>query len=159
MVERRAKGLGNNVKLQTTRTYPQILRDNVFTFLNFVPTLIGIVMVILGLYADAVTSVGVVFLNTVVSLFQEIRAKRKLDQITVLTRPKATVVREGKEQQIDPAQIVVGDILAVKIGDQIVVDGELLGPGQLEMDESLLTGESRQFLKVRASSFSPGAIV
>ena len=147
VAELRAKGLGNNVIFQTTRTYPQILKDNVFTFLNFVPTIIGIVMVVLGLYSDAITSVGVVFLNTVVSLFQEVRAKRKLDKIIVLTTPKATVVREGKEQTIDQAEIVVGDILAVKTGDQIVVDGELVGAGALEVDESLLTGESEAVAK------------
>jgi cation-transporting ATPase E len=147
VAQRRANGLGNNVKLQTTRTYPQILKDNVFTFLNFVPTVIGIVLILLGLYADAITSVGVVLINTVVGLFQEIRAKRKLDQIVVLTRPKATAVREGLEQEIDPAQIVVGDILIVKAGDQIVVDGPLVGGGRIEVDESLLTGESDAVVK------------
>ena len=157
VAERRARGLGNNVKLQTTRTYPQILKDNVFTFLNFVPTVIGIVMISLGLYADAITSVGVVFLNTVVGLFQEIRAKRKLDQIVVLTRPKATVVREGKEQEIDPAEIVVGDILVVKTGDQIVVDGQVVGAGKIEVDESLLTGESDAVAKSEGAEVFSGS--
>src|SRR4029453_10473826 len=73
---------------------------------------------------------------------QEIRAKRTLDRIALLTRPKATVVRDGTEQTGDPSELVMGDVLSTGPGDQIVVDGVVIGDGKLEVDESLLTGES-----------------
>ncbi|HEY9300924.1 MAG TPA: HAD-IC family P-type ATPase, partial [Phormidium sp.] len=69
------------------------------------------------------------------------------DEIALLNRPKATVIREGKEQNIDPGEIVLGDILLVRPGDQIVVDGVVVGEGRMEVDESLLTGESDMILK------------
>ena len=80
--------------------------------------------------------------NTVVSLVQEVRAKRIIDRIAILTRPKAAVVRDGALRNLDPAQIVLGDLLYLHPGDQVVVDGSVVGAGHLEVDESLLTGES-----------------
>jgi len=65
-----------------------------------------------------------VFVNLVVSLIQEVRAKRKLDRISLLARPKATVVREDHQYQLDPGQLVLGDLLYLQAGDQVVVDGE-----------------------------------
>ncbi len=79
--------------------------------------------------------------NALISPVQEIRAKRQLDQIALVNRPTVTAVRDGREQVIAPPELVKGDILRVAAGDQIVVDGVMLGDGLLEMDESLLTGE------------------
>jgi cation-transporting P-type ATPase E len=139
---RRQRGMGNNVRLETSRSYAQIIRANVFTFINSVLFGIGVVLVLLGLYTDAFLSVGIAFMNVVVGLVQELRAKRALDKIALLTRPKALVLRDGQERTIDPTEIVVGDILRVSAGDQIVVDGRMLGEGRMDVDESLLTGES-----------------
>jgi cation-transporting ATPase E len=139
---RRQQGLGNDVPVKTSRTYPRIVRENVFNFINNVLFILGALLIILGRPLDALISVGVVVLNTIVSLLQEIRAKILLDRIAILTRPKATVVRDGAEREVDPSEIVLGDLLEVHTGDQIVVDGRLTGDGRLEADESLLTGES-----------------
>ncbi|MBC7815258.1 MAG: HAD-IC family P-type ATPase [Burkholderiales bacterium] len=139
---RRARGEGNNVKFETSRSYKQIIQQNVFTFLNNVLFAIGLVLVALGLYGDALLSVGIVLLNVVVGVIQEARAKRKLDQIALLTRPRAAAIRDGAEKIIDPSEIVMGDILVVRAGDQIVVDGKVVGDGRMDVDESLLTGES-----------------
>ncbi|MGO8683240.1 MAG: HAD-IC family P-type ATPase [Thermoleophilia bacterium] len=139
---RRAAGQGNTVQLTPGRTYRQIVRENVFNFINNLLFALGITLIILGRYLDALVSVGVVMANTVVSLWQEVRAKRTLDRIAILTRPKATVLRDAQEREIDPPEIVLGDVLAVQAGDQIVVDGRMVGNGYLEVDESLLTGES-----------------
>ncbi len=138
---RRAKGLGNDVPLQTTRSYLQILRENVFTFINNVLFALGIALVLLGRASDAMVSVVVISINVVVSVVQEVRAKRTLDRIALLTRPTATVIRDGQEQAVDPGEIVVGDVLVVGRGDQVVVDGQVV-EGQIDADESLLTGES-----------------
>jgi cation-transporting P-type ATPase E len=85
--------------------------------------------------------VGIGLVNACISTIQEIRAKRQLDQISLLTRPRVVVVRDGQEKEIDPSEIVQEDVLRVGAGDQIVVDGAVVGDGVLEMDESLLTGE------------------
>ena len=80
--------------------------------------------------------------NTVISLFQEIRAKRVMDKMAILLRPKADVLRDGQVVEIDPSLVVLGDVLRLEPGDQVVVDGPMVGEGRMEVDESLLTGES-----------------
>src|SRR3990170_1916659 len=101
VLDRRQRGMGNDARIQTGRTYTQILKENVFTFINNVLFLLGLALILLGRPSDALVSVGVIMINVVVSLFQEIRAKRTLDQIALLTRPTAKVVREGQEQTIE----------------------------------------------------------
>ena len=139
---RRKQGLGNVAPLNTSRTYIQIVRENVFIPVNNFMFVLGIALILLGQYTDALLSVGVVSFNILVSVVQEIRAKRTLDRIALLTRPKAAVIREGQERQVDPGELVIDDILVVRPGDQIVVDGVVVGDGRMEVDESLLTGES-----------------
>jgi cation-transporting ATPase E len=156
---RRQNGQGNNVKLETSRSYAQILRENVFTFINIVLFAIGAILVLLGLYTDALVSVGIAMLNVVIGIIQEMRAKRTLDKIALLTRPKATVIRDGVQKVIDPTEIVQGDILVVTPGDQIVVDGKVVGDGKMDVDESLLTGESDLIPKVAGDTVYSGSFV
>ncbi|HTX79356.1 MAG TPA: HAD-IC family P-type ATPase [Longilinea sp.] len=136
------QGLVNHAPLKTSRTYAQIFKENLFTFINMVLFGLGLALVLLGRPTDAFVSVAVIFANTIVSLVQEIRAKRMLDQIALLTRPTATVIRAGEEQVIDPNEIVLGDLLLVHPGDQIVVDGMVSSDCYMDVDESLLTGEA-----------------
>ena len=147
VIARRERGQGNTVRFPTTRSYLHILRKNAFTFINTVLFAIGIVLILMGQIGDAVVTAGLVLLNVVVGVFQEGRAKRKLEQIALLTRPKATVIRNGGEKGVDPSEIVLGDVLLAVPGDQIVVDGQVIGDGRMEVDESLLTGESELVLK------------
>jgi len=139
---RRAAGQGNNVEIQTSRTYTEIFQDNVFTFINGVFFSISLILFSLRRYGDIMVIIGIISTNAVVNLIQEMRAKRKLDQIALLTRPKVTAMRAGQRKEIDPAEIVVDDILVINPGDQMVVDGTIVGDGRMEVDESLLTGES-----------------
>ncbi|WAL58311.1 HAD-IC family P-type ATPase [Thermocoleostomius sinensis] len=139
---RRAAGQGNNVTLQTSRSYWHILEENLFTFINGIFFTISLVMFLLNRAGDAILVVIVIFGGVLVNIYQEIWAKRQLDRIALLSRPQATVIRNGCEQELDPSQIVIGDTLMVRPGDQIVVDGEIVGNGRIEVDESLLTGES-----------------
>lgn len=146
VAERRARGEGNTPPPRTTRSYGQIFRENVFTFVNYVLFFLGIALVLVGRPLDALVSVSVISLNTAVSVIQEIRAKRDLDRIALLTAPKAKALRDGKLVDLPPEQLVLGDVLQVGPGDQVVLDGRLAS-GRLEADESLLTGESELISK------------
>ena len=159
VLARRAAGQGNTVPSGTGRSYGRIVRDNVFNFINNVLFVLGITLVALGRYLDALVSVGVVLANTVVGLYQEIRAKRTLDRIAVLTRPRATAVRAGVRREVDPSEIVLGDVLALEPGDQIVVDGRMVGRGRMEVDESMLTGESDAVPKLPGDLLFSGSFV
>lgn len=143
---RRAKGLGNPPPPPTSRTYGQIIRENVFTFINGVIFFLGLALVLVGRPGDALVSVGIISLNILVSVVQEIRAKNTLDRIALLTRPKATVIRDGSAVLAALEDLVVGDTLYVAPGDQIVLDGRVV-EGKMAVDESQLTGESNLIAK------------
>jgi len=154
---RRARGLGNRMPPATGRTYRQIVRENVLTFVNGVIFALGVTLLILGQWGDALVSVAVVGVNVLVGLVQEIRAKRVLDRIALLTRPTARVIRDSRSREIDPAEIVVGDLLAIGPGDQMLVDGILTSDGRIEVDESLLTGESEPIAKSAGDELYSGS--
>ncbi len=154
---RRAHGQGNAVKLPTSRSYGQILRENVVTAIHLILFTLSAALLLLNRPLDAVSTIGIVSFNIVVSLIQELRAKRILDRIALLSRPKATVIREGHEQSVDPSALVVGDLLVVRPGDQIVVDGRLVDTKGIDVDESLLTGESELVPKHMSDSISSGS--
>jgi cation-transporting P-type ATPase E len=142
VARRRSAGMGNNTMLQTGRSYQQIFNENLFTFINGIFLTISLVMFKLGRVGDAVLVVIVIFGGVLINIYQEIWAKQKLDRIALLSRPQATVIREGKSAIIDPSEIVLGDSVLAQPGDQILVDGRVVGSGRMEVDESLLTGES-----------------
>ncbi len=154
---RRAHGLGNTLPPATGRTYREILRDNAFTFVNGVVFVLGLLLVVLGQWSDALVSVGVVTINVLVGLVQEVRAKRVLDRIALLTRPRARVIRDAAEREIDPAEIVLGDVLVARPGDQIVVDGRVVGAGRMDVDEALLSGESEPLAKHEGDELLSGS--
>jgi cation-transporting P-type ATPase E len=141
VARRRAAGLGNEPPPPTTRTYVAIVRENVFTFINNILFLLGLALVLVGRPMDAVVSLSVIMTNVVVGIVQEVRAKRTLDRIALLTRPTASVVRDGAVAQVSPDELVVGDLLELAAGDQVVLDGRVVA-GAMGLDESQLTGES-----------------
>jgi len=99
------------------------VRQNVITLINVIMFVIGAVMIALGRFGDAFVSVGLIAMNVVIGVYQEARAKRQLDQIALLTRPQISVLRGGAEKTVDPTELVIGDLIIVRAGDQIVVDG------------------------------------
>ena len=139
---RKARGEVNVPPPSPGRSYRQIILGNIFSFINNVFYVLCLLLMLLGRPFDAILPLVAVLANVGVSVFQEVRAKRKLDEIALLTRPTARVVRDGREQTVDPGEIVLGDLLMVGPGDQIVVDGAVVGDGTMEVDESQLTGES-----------------
>ncbi|MCS6813364.1 MAG: HAD-IC family P-type ATPase [Cyanobacteria bacterium] len=158
VAQRRANGQGNNAKLPSSRSYREIFQENLFTFINAVFLTISIVLVLLNSYGDAILVVVVIFSGVIVSIYQEIWAKRQLDRIALLNRPSVSVIRDGREQTIDPADIVLEDIVVVRSGDQILVDGTIVGDGRLDVDESLLTGESDTIVKQSGDPVYSGTI-
>jgi cation-transporting ATPase E len=143
---RRRRGEGNVSVTGSSRRYVRILRTNVLSFYNCILFVIGAVLLSLGRYSDALVSVGVGVLNAAMSAVQEIRAMRQLDRLQLLARGTVVVVRESREVEVFPEEVVRGDVVHVRPGDQIVVDGPVLN-GRVEVDESLLTGESDPLVK------------
>jgi cation-transporting ATPase E len=156
---RREAGDGNDYQPPTSRSLIDILRQNVFTLINMVLFTLGATMVSIGRVSEAITSVSLILMNVTVGVIQEVRAKRKLDQIALLLRPKVTVIREGEERAVGPEELVRGDIVVLRAGDQIVVDGIVVGDGQVEVDESLITGESDSIRKTKGDHVLSGSYV
>ena len=125
-VARRAQGQGNDFKLRVSRSYVEIVRENVFTFFNIVLFSLALLLLFLGSPKDAFFTGIVALFNVLVATVQEARAKRKLDKIALLAQPTATVIRDGQEKVIDPGAVVLGDLLVAETGDQIIVDGLVL---------------------------------
>jgi cation-transporting ATPase E len=155
---RRRRGEANTAVKGGSRGYGEILRTNVFSFFNLILFVIGAALLALERYSDALISVGLGLINAVISAAQEIRAKRKLDRLQLLDRTGVLVIRDGQEREIPPDQVVRGDVLRVRPGDQIVVDGPLLDGGRLEADESLLTGESDPVVKHPGDELRSGSL-
>lgn len=157
VLARRQRGEGNDIRLTTSRSYLEIGKTNVFNPVNVVLYAIGAGMVLVGDVRSALTTVMLVVFNAVVGIIQEVLAKRKLDRIALLARAKVTVRRDGQEQQVDPAELVLGDVLVIRAGDQIPVDGVVVGDGKLEVDESALTGESDLIAKTQGDPLLSGS--
>ncbi len=156
LTEARARELAREGRANTPvsgsgRTTARILRTTVFSFYNNTLFVIGIALLALGRYSDALVSVGLGIINAALAAVQELRAKRQLDRLQLLAREPVTVVRDGSERRVPPSEVVVGDLVRVRSGDQIVADGPLVtadGPSaRVEVDESLLSGESAPIAK------------
>ena len=140
--QRAASGQINNVEDRQSRGYLEILAKNLLTPFNIVLFILGIALYIVDGPINAIATVGVILFNVTISTAQEFKAKRRLDKIALLMRPKVTVLRDGEEVVIDRSEVVIDDIVHMKSGDQAQVDGIVLEERSVEMDESLLTGES-----------------
>jgi cation-transporting ATPase E len=156
------QGKANTPVSGSTRTTARILRTTVFSFYNNTLFVIGAALLALGRYSDAVVSVGLGIVNAALAAIQELRARRTLNRLQLLAREPVTVVRDGSEVPVLPADVVLGDLIRVRAGDQIVVDGPVVAltgverPG-LEVDESLLTGEADPIAKAEGDVLLSGS--
>jgi cation-transporting P-type ATPase E len=141
VAERRADGRANVAPEGTSRTLRQILFANVFNPVNAIMLALFALILVAGYPADGLF-VGVVVSNSVIGVAQELYARRELAKLQLLNAPRAHVIRDSTDHDIDVEDIVLDDILVLAPGDQIVVDGLVLEEVGLEADESLLTGES-----------------
>ncbi len=142
---------------KNSRSYKQIIHDNFCTLFNAINLVLGLMVFITGAYRNMMF-VGLVFLNTVIGIIQEIRSKKILDNLALLNQQKANVLRNGKIQSIPVEQIVCNDILMVRTGDQISVDA-IVVEGQVECNESILTGESDSVIKKYGDALMSGSFV
>ena len=154
---RRLEGQDNVLQFKPPRTREEIWRSNVYNIFNF--TLIGLatIQLMLGKPLDALLSIAGIGINIGLNIAQEMLARRRLREIENEARPQATVIRESKARGIDPSEIVQGDILVAGIGDQILVDGLVVGEGQITVDESMLTGDSQRQLKKAGDAVFAGS--
>ena len=142
----KAAGHLNTVSTTSSRTVRDIIQANVFTRFNAVLAFLFFVVITVGSLNDALFGL-VVVLNALIGIVQEVRAKRTLDRLTLINAPRVTVIRDGVEITIAKEEVVLGDVVKVMSGDQLVADGELIEGNGLEIDESLLTGESVPVIK------------
>ena len=143
---------------QTSRSYASIVRANTLTVFNLILVVFGVLTLTFGDWRDALF-LGVLVANTTIGIGQEVRAKRALDRLAALVAPTATVVRDGEARQTAVAELVVGDLVRLKAGDQVVADGRLTEAESLGIDASILTGESEPDAvgvgdEVRSGSFA-----
>lgn len=155
---RRDAGLGNAVDQQTGRSLGSILHANVFTRFNAIITCLVAVVLVFGHPIDAVFGL-VMVANSTIGIVQEIRAKRSLERVQVLMIPSITVRRDGSVQTLNPDDLVQGDVILLKPGDQIPVDGLVRETEGVEVDESALTGESRPVAKEVEDEVFSGSFV
>ena len=141
VAERVADGRVNNVPDAPVRSLGQIIRANVLTPVNGIISTLFVLILIAGYPADALFA-GVIVSNSVIGIVQELQARRTLNELAVLSAPKARVRRDGDTVEVGISEVVADDILELSPGDQVVVDGDVLAASGLELDESLLTGES-----------------
>ncbi|MCP5028934.1 MAG: HAD-IC family P-type ATPase [Actinomycetia bacterium] len=158
VVERVAAGQVNQVPAAPSRTLAQIVRANVFTPVNAIIGSLFVLVMIASPGPDALFA-GVVISNSTIGIIQELRAKRTLDRLAVLSSPKARVIRDGDTHELAVDQVVLDDLLALTPGDQIVVDGLIESAVGLEADESLLTGESDPVDKTTGDRVLSGSFV
>ena len=139
------KGECNVADTKAGKSYAKIICDNVFTFFNLIWILVAVLLILVESYSN-LTFLAVVLPNVLIATYQELRAKRTVEKLSVTTDPIATVVRDGKKIDIFSSDIVVGDLMYVEIGRQVLSDG-VVARGSAEVNESMLTGESNAIKK------------
>src|SRR6476660_807800 len=129
------------VENRSSRSTASIVAGNVFTFFNLIIGVFFVVMLALGLFADALFGF-IAVINSAIGIRQELKAKETLDQLALLVAPRAKAVRDGELIELRAEEVVPGDLIRVEPGDQLVADGVVVSSRGLILDESILTGES-----------------
>lgn len=155
--ERIAEGKVNFNENPNTRTYKQIVKENTLTFFNFLNAVLLVLVLFVGSYKNSMF-VGIIIINTVIGIIQEIRAKKTIDKLAILTESKAVVLRDGKKWSISTEKLVLDDLIYLKTGEQVPADCRII-EGNLEVNESLLTGEADNLGKGEGDELFSGSFV
>jgi cation-transporting P-type ATPase E len=158
VAERIAAGQVNEVEQQTSRPLSAIIRANVLTRFNAILGVLFFAVISVGSPADALFGLVVVW-NALIGIVQEVRAKRTLDRLAVLSAPNAVVVRDGEAVDVALGAVVLDDVVRLRTGDQVSADGVVSDSDGLEIDESLLTGESDPVDKTPGDEVLSGSFV
>ena len=155
--ERQKAGLVNYESDVKTKSIGQIIATNFLTLFNFLNLALGLAIFFVGEYKNLLF-LGVVICNTFISTVQEIRSKLTVDKLSLLNEPKATVIRDGKEQVIDINDIVIDEITKLGPGNQISTDSQII-QGEILVNESLITGESEPITKLQGDEILSGSFI
>ena len=155
--ERIAEGKINSNENPNTRTYKQIIKENTLTFFNFLNVVLMVMVLLVGSYKNSMF-VGIILINTIIGIIQEIRAKKTIDKLAILTESRTVVLRDGKKWSISTEKLVIDDLIYLKAGEQIPADCKVL-EGNLEVNESLLTGEADNLTKEAGDDLFSGSFV
>ena len=155
--QRMREGLHNGDSGVKSKTEVQIIRENVFTFFNLLNFALALAVILVGSPRSALF-MGVIFSNIVIGSFQGIRAKHTIDKLSLISTPKAHVVRGGQRAVVPVEEVVLDDILVYAAGNQICADATVAA-GECEVNESLLTGESDPILKRPGDPLLSGSFV
>ena len=158
VAERVARGAVNRVKDRTSRSVASIVRENVLTLFNAIIVGASVIVLLFGDLRDGIFG-GVMIINAVIGIVSELRAKRTLDSLAIVDAPQASVLRDGALSVIPARDVVLDDVIELALGDQVSVDGTVLASAGLEIDESLLTGESRPVKKKEGDQLLAGTSV
>ena len=153
----RAMGHGNPPLPPMTKSTGRIIREHVCTLFNLFNVLIAIALALVRAWPNLLF-ILVIALNTAIGIAQELHAKKLVEQIAVLTAPKARILRDGALQEFPVGELVLGDVISLESGMQVPADAQILS-GEVEVDESLLTGESEPIGKTRGADLLSGSVV
>lgn len=155
--ERITKGQTNETPNQSVKTYKRIFLENTITFFNILCLAIAISLICVGAWSNCLFMV-IIIINTAIGIIQEIRAKKTIEKLSLLTAPAVKVVRDGLEQTITTDEVVIDDIIVLSNGKQIVADSSIV-EGSIEVNESMLTGESLPIKKKVGDTIYAGSFV
>lgn len=155
--ERIQKGKVNYDTTTPSKSIKQILIENTCTLFNFINIILGVAIVLVGSYKNLLF-LGVVVCNTLISTIQEIRAKKIVDKLSVISSSKAKVIRDGKEKEIHINDIVLDDLIIYELGNQIVADSKVID-GYCEVNESFITGEAKTIFKKQGDMLLSGSFI
>lgn len=155
--QRMQEGLVNRVDNKNTKTYKSIILGNIFTFFNLLSFFIAGALLAVGSWKDCMFLV-VVLCNMFIGIIQEIKAKKTIEKISLVSSPKAWVVRDKVDTKIDVSDVVLDDVLILQTGKQVIADCVVLD-GSVEVNESLLTGESVAIKKVKGDVLFSGSFI
>ena len=158
VLKRKEDGKVNYIPKAPSRTIWQIIRANLFTSFNAINCILAIIIILAGSPKNSLF-MGVIVCNTLIGVVQELRAKETLEKLSVVSMVKAKVVREGKTKEIPASEIVLDDIIYLENGIQIMVDAEVVNSNGLEIDESMITGESDSISKKSKDNLYSGSFV
>ena len=155
--ERKAQGLVNFNTEASTKSVKQIVRENVCTLFNMINIVLAIAVICVGSFKN-LTFMMIIILNTLISIVQELRSKKTLDKLQVLASSKVTSIRDGEKVKLDINEIVLDDVLCFEIGNQVVVDS-VIREGEVEVDESFITGEAETVFKNKGDMLVSGSFI